>query len=100
MTIVNVYGEECVPTVAERLDAIESTLRELKELVMTSMDSLTQAVAAEATVVQSAITLLQGLAAQIAALKPDQAAIDELAASVKVQTDDLAAAVAANTPGS
>lgn len=65
---------------------------------MASLADLQAAVAAEDTVVDSAIALLQGLSAQIAALKPDQAAIDALAADVAAKTQSLADAVAANTP--
>lgn len=55
-------------------------------------------VTAEDTVVDSAIALLNGLSAQIAALQPNQAAIDALAADIKGKTQALADAVAANTP--
>jgi len=65
---------------------------------MATLQDLQAAVAAEDTVVDSAIALLQGLAAQIAALKPNQAAIDALAADVTAKTQALADAVTANTP--
>jgi len=55
-------------------------------------------VAAENTVIDSAITLLNGLSAQIAQLKPDQAAIDALATQVHDKAQELANAVTANTP--
>lgn len=67
-------------------------------LIMQTLKDLQDAVAQEDTVVDSAITLIQGLAEQIAALKPDQAAIDALATDVKAKADALAAAVTANTP--
>jgi prefoldin subunit 5 len=63
-----------------------------------TLAALQAAVAAEDTVIQSAVTLLNGIQAQIAALTPDQAAIDALAADVQTQTQALSAAVAANTP--
>lgn len=62
------------------------------------IDALIAAVNAEDTVIDSAITLLNGLSAEIAGLSPDSAAIAKLAAEVKAKTDALAAAVAANTP--
>ncbi len=65
---------------------------------MATLKDLQDAVAAEDTVIDSAVTLIQGLAAQIAALAPTQAAIDALAADVKAKSDALAAAVAAGTP--
>jgi hypothetical protein len=66
--------------------------------IMATLSDVQAAVTAEDTVVDSAIALLQGLAAQIAALQPNQAAIDALAADVTSKTTALAAAVAANTP--
>lgn len=66
--------------------------------IMATLQDLQAAVAAEDTVIDSAITLINGLAAQIAALQPDQAAIDALAADVKAKADALSAAVTANTP--
>ena len=71
----------------ERIDTIMSTLKDVQD-----------AVTAEDTVVDSAIALLQGLAAQVAALQPNQAAIDALAADINAKTSALANAVAANTP--
>ena len=65
---------------------------------MTTIADLQAAVTAEDTVIDSAVALIQGLAAQVAALAPNQAAIDALAADIKAKSDGLAAAVAANTP--
>jgi len=62
------------------------------------LDSLKAAVAAEATVIDSAIALINGLAAQIAALPADSAAIAQLATDVKAKSDALATAVTVNTP--
>jgi len=55
-------------------------------------------VTAEDTVADSVIALLTGLAAQVKALQPNQAAIDALAADITKKTADLTAAVTANTP--
>ncbi len=66
--------------------------------LMATLSDVQAAVTAEDTVIDSAIALLQGLAAQIAALAPNQAAIDALAADVTAKTTALANAVAANTP--
>lgn len=65
---------------------------------MATLIDLQTAVTAEDTIIDSAVTLIQGLAAQVAALQPNQAAIDALAADIKAKSDGLAAAVAANTP--
>lgn len=61
------------------------------------LEDLKAAVAQEGTVVQSAITLLNGLSAQLAAIKDDPAAIEQLAADVQAQAAALGSAVAANT---
>lgn len=66
--------------------------------IMSKLADLQAAVTAEDQVIAGAITLINGLAAQIAALPADQAAIDALAADVKARSADLAAAVAAGTP--
>lgn len=65
---------------------------------MATLQDVIDAVAAEKTVEDSAVTLLQELSAKIAGLAPNQAAIDQLAADVKAHADALAAAVSANTP--
>ena len=72
---------------------------QLKESQMSNeLTALTAQVAENTTVEQSAITLLAGLSAQIAALKDDPAAIQALADSLKASGDALAAAIVANTP--
>jgi hypothetical protein len=68
--------------------------------IMATLQDVQDAVTAEDTVIDSAMALISGLAAQIAALAPNQAAIDALAADVKAKSDALAAAVAANTTAS
>lgn len=46
----------------------------------------------------SAVTLIQGMADQIVALKNDPVKLQAFADELKQDADDLAAAVAANTP--
>lgn len=58
------------------------------------MDALKAAVAAEDTVIASAITFIQGLATQIADAAGDRAASLALADDVKAQSDALASAIA------
>ena len=71
---------------------------------MKTLADLQADVEAETTVEKSAVKLLTGLTAQIAALKTTQtdpataAAIDALANSVEASTSDLADSVTANTP--
>lgn len=62
------------------------------------LDDLKAAVAAEDTVIAGAITLLNGLSAQIVALKDDPAALQALADDVNAQAKALGDAVTANTP--
>lgn len=84
-----------------KLDLIEILLHEIIERLKNmskELDDLQVAVAAEDTVIDSAITLLQGLSAQIIALKDDPAKLVALANEVTGKTQALSAAVAANTP--
>lgn len=65
---------------------------------MATLTDVQTAVTNEDTVIDSAIALLTGLAAQVAALAPNQAAIDALAADITAKTTALSQAVVANTP--
>jgi hypothetical protein len=75
-----------------------SKLSQQMEQIMADLTALTAAVAKNTDAENSAIALIQGLAAQVAALAPTQAAIDALAADISAKADALAAAVVANTP--
>lgn len=75
-----------------------SLMRKQLEAIMATLNDVQTAVTAEDTVIDSAVALIQGLAAQIAALQPTQAAIDALANDVKAKTVALSAAVLAGTP--
>lgn len=55
-------------------------------------------VSAEGTVIDSAVTLLNGLGAQIAAVAGDQAATMQLSQDVTSKAQALAQAVSDNTP--
>lgn len=61
------------------------------------LDALTAEVAAEETVEDSAIALINGFAAQITAAGTDPAKLTALTTSIKAKSDQLAAAVTANT---
>jgi septal ring factor EnvC (AmiA/AmiB activator) len=63
-----------------------------------ALDRLTTEVSETATVVDSAIALISGLADQIRALQTDPAALAALADALDAKQAELAAAVAANTP--
>ncbi len=59
---------------------------------------LSQAVAANTSVIGSAITLIQGIAAQITAAGVDPVALGDLVTQLGTDDAALAAAVAANIP--
>jgi len=84
-----------------RLDALEKKLDQIlanqKEELM-DLTALTAQVTQNTTVEQSAITLIQGLAAQLVSNANDPAAIAALAAQLNTSATALAAAVTANTP--
>jgi hypothetical protein len=92
-----------------QLDRIEAELVRLRRLVeayisggivaiMSDLSALQAQVAANVSVEQSAITLIQGLAAQLAANANDPAAISAMATSLQTSAASLAAAITANTP--
>jgi hypothetical protein len=69
----------------------------------TQLDALTAQVTATNSVSASAITLLQGLSAQLTAAiaaqpTDDGAALDSLSSALDTQSTALAAAITANTP--
>jgi hypothetical protein len=68
------------------------------ETMMAAIDDLTAAVAAEDTVIDSAVTLLNGIPALIAAAGVDPAALTALQADIQAKTAALAAAVIVGTP--
>ena len=69
-----------------------------QEKIMSALDDLTAAVAAEDTVIDSAIALINGIPALIAAAGVDPAKLAALQTDIKAKSTALAAAVAANTP--
>jgi hypothetical protein len=69
-----------------------------KEKIMTAQLAALQAQVAENTAVEtSAVTLIQGIAAQLAAAQDDPAAVAALVDQLNASADALAAAVSANT---
>jgi hypothetical protein len=83
---------------AQRLETKVDHLLEGIKHMSKELDDLKAAVAAEDTVIDSAVVLIKGLAAQIAQLPADRAAITALAADVQSRGDALSAAVTENTP--
>ena len=68
------------------------------EVMSKELDDLTAEVANATTIEQSAITLIQGLAAQLAAAGSDPVKLQALHDSLVAEDAALAAAIAANTP--
>lgn len=86
--------------VIQRLDANTTAVNTLTQKVThmsAELDALSAQVAANTTVELSAITLINGLVAQIAAAGTDPVALAKLTADLKASADALAADVAANT---
>ncbi len=65
---------------------------------MADLTTLTQQVRANTEVEASAVALIQGIAAQLAAAKTDPVAIQTLSDQLKSSADGLASAITANTP--
>lgn len=85
----------------KRMEVIEFLLlRILKEekIMAGELDALTAEVANNTTVEKSALALINGFAAQLAAAGTDPVKLKALSDSLKANDDELAAAVAANTP--
>lgn len=78
-------------------ELIQQILTKLTETQMT-LDELKTKVEAENTVIDSAMTLLNGLSAQIRDLSTDPAKLQALADEIDAKTAALSASVAANTP--
>jgi hypothetical protein len=87
--------------VENQLKRIESNLTKLERMekrMSLELDNLTTEVTEIGVVVDSAIVLLQGLAAQLLAIKDDPAKIQALATELDTKANELALAVVANTP--
>ena len=84
-----------------RLEEILTILQRLETktgVIMADLTALTAQVAANTTVIGSALALINGFAAQLAAAGTDPAKLADLQNQLKTQDDALAAAVAANIP--
>lgn len=95
--------EHAVAALNVRLDAqgasaILLKLDQMEKNIMAAIDDLQADVAAEDTVIDSAVTLIQGFAAQLAAAGTDPTKLAALRSDIQTRTQSLAQAVAANTP--
>src|SRR6266403_5100771 len=89
------------PEVLRRLGRIEDKVGLMlnqQETIMSALDDLQTAVAKEDTVIDSAITLIQGIPALIAAAGVDPAKLAALQADITAKSGALAKAVTDNTP--
>ena len=84
----------------EKLDQILKAIKTRGEAMSKELDDLTAEVANATTVEQSAITLIQGLAAQLQAAGTDPAKLQALHDSLVAADSALAAAITATTPAS
>ena len=90
-----------VPAITARFDAIETLLRSVlqkEQHIMSELTDLQAQVAQNTAVEQSAIVLIQGIAARIDAARTDPAALQALTNELRAMDTQLADAVAANTP--
>jgi len=89
------------PETDAKLDQILAKLFQIqqKEETMSSQLAALQAqVEKNTTIEESAVALINGLAAQIASLKDDPVALQALADSLTASGNDLSNAIQANTP--
>ena len=87
--------------VLARLDSIDhkqNLILKNQERQMSAIDDLQAAVAAEDTVIDGAVTLLNGIPALIAAAGVDPAKLTALQTDIQTRTASLAAAVLVGTP--
>lgn len=88
-------------SISAKQDAALGLLNSLERRMVkmaANLQVLTDSVSKNTNAVQSAITLLNGLAAKIAELKTDPVALQALADELNASSGALADAVVANTP--
>jgi hypothetical protein len=84
--------------IERKLDEILHHLKLLGVIIMADFTALNAAVTAETSAEGGLITAFKGLQAQVAALQPNQAAIDALATQIGSNIAAMVAAIPANTP--
>ena len=90
--------QSALDALSKKLDLIITNGQKLESRIMAAIDDLQAAVAAEDTVIDSAVALIQGIPALIAAAGVDPAKLAALQTDIAAHATTLAAAVAANTP--
>ncbi len=93
-------GHSAFPNIHKALDLLDliQQTREKLDKLMKELDDLSTQVQDNDDVEASAVLLINGIAARIAAAGVDPAKLSALTSSLKGSADALAAAVAANTP--
>jgi hypothetical protein len=89
---------ELLRRIHRELHELRAEFRNFKEITMSALSDLQAAVAAEDTVIDSAVTLLQGLKAALDAAGTDPVALKALSDDIGAKTATLADAVTKNTP--
>ena len=81
----------------KKLNSLSIELKKEEKAIMTDLTALTDAVTQDTDAVSSAITLINGLAAEIAAAGTDPVALQSLVDQLNTNSAALAEAVSANT---
>ncbi len=90
--------ERKLDEVLMRLNALKTTQRRQGKKLMADLSRITANVAANGTVIGSAVTLIEQIAEALRNAGSDQGAIDALANDLEAQAALLAEAVLRNTP--
>ena len=96
--IDNFSLEEKLHEILVAIQTLQKRENQFMTAVSDAFDALSASVARQTTVTASALTLIQGFSAQLAAAGSDPTKLAALKATVDANDDALAAAVAANTP--
>lgn len=98
---IHIFHHSNLHEIEHKLDRILHLLEEIKKKeahMSVELDALTVQVTENTDLERSAITLIEGIAALLAAAKDDPVKIAALAASLKASAESLSAAISANTP--
>ena len=93
------HSPDVAPLVRD-IDRLHASIIRMERRIMSALEDLTAKVAAVKTVEDSAVTLIQGLRDQLAAVAsaPTPQQIQDIIGQLDANTAPLAAAVSANTP--
>lgn len=97
MTHHHMTDRQLLEDIHERVCSLEQHIRTQGIIMSKAIDDLTQAVTEEKTAVDSAVTLINGIADQIATASNDPK-VQDLANQVRASAKKLSDAVIANTP--